>query len=604
MADDNLGNVRLVINNAEEIVAPPPDDDDQGGGGGSGGLLDLPAGCPVTPLGVSGEISYYLDAMRQLREVHADKHSRLRISHMFGAKNYLLEEFWPRKQQDKETGEWTITGWKPEIAAAELMASSASRGLWDAKSRQRGRGAWLDDDGRLLLHCGDVILVGGKWHEPGVFGRYVYPAGAPIMRPSTAPVHQGHDNPVEWLFALLNSWNWRRKDIDALLLLGWIGASILGGALDWRPLTWITGGSGTGKSTLHELIGLLFGENGLLQTSSTTSAGVWQTLQHDTIPVNIDELEARADNRKTEQTIDLARWAASGAKIFRGGGEHKSVEFTARCCFLFSSEFIPPLRSADRNRMAILELEPLGKEKPPLFDADHLRKVGEKLRRRLVDGWPRLTEELDTYRSSLAAVGHTARGQDVFGTLLAVANILLHDHAVDGDTLAEHAKALDAEQLAEISDNATEQERCLQHMGSTAIPLDASGFTKRATAEWVARALSDSIDDNQAEAARVLGMYGLKIVKHEDAQFLAVANSHVELNKIFEGTPFLGGVWSQALRRLDGAVVPRGAKGKPKNIWFPGGEAKATLLPIALLVDPNNERERRSRREPELLPTR
>ena len=33
-------------------------------------------------------------------------------------------------------------------------------------------------------------------------------------------------------------------------MLGWLAAGKLGGALDWRPLIWVTGGSNTGKSTL------------------------------------------------------------------------------------------------------------------------------------------------------------------------------------------------------------------------------------------------------------------------------------------------------------------------------------------------------------------
>ena len=111
-------------------------------------------------------------------------------------------------------------------------------------------------------------------------------------------------------------------------------------------------------------------------------------------------------------------------------------EFTVRTCMLFSSEFIPPLDTADRNRMAILELDKLEGEKPPVLDAKWLKAVGEKMRRRLVDGWPRLAGLIETYRAALQGVGHSARGQDVFGTLLAVGDLLLHDHDPDSDTVA------------------------------------------------------------------------------------------------------------------------------------------------------------------------
>jgi hypothetical protein len=32
-----------------------------------------------------------------------------------------------------------------------------------------------------------------------------------------------------------------------VLLFGWIGAAMVGGALDWRPLAWLTGDRGTGE---------------------------------------------------------------------------------------------------------------------------------------------------------------------------------------------------------------------------------------------------------------------------------------------------------------------------------------------------------------------
>lgn len=609
MADDKSAPVRLVIDNAEEVPPASPDEDDadrRGGDGDGPEYLQLPPDCPVTPCGVNGDASYYLDAMGQLREVPADKHSRLRIAHLFGSKVHLLEEYWPRKQlRENRDGseEWIVTGWKPELAALSLTSAAARRGLWDPQRRVRGRGAWVDEDGKLILHCGDAILA-GKWSNPGFIGDHVYPAGPGIMRPSSGPVKAGKDNPCDWLYTLLKTWNWRRKEVDALLLLGWIGASILGGALPWRPLAWITGGSGTGKSHLHKIIGLLFGEHGLIQVANTTPAGVWQTLRYDSLPVNIDELEARADTRKTDQIVELARWAASGAKILRGGGEHQSTEFTVRTCMLFSSEFIPPLRTADRNRMAILELDELGGEQPPALDKKVLRAVGEKMRRRLVDGWVRFPEALETYRAALAHVGHAARGQDVFGTLLAVADIMLHDRECDSDTVGELAEALNVEHLAEISDNASEPARCVQRLATTAIPLDASGFTKRPVAEWAARAASDSVDDNQHEAARVLGMYGLRIVTHENKKMLAVSVSNVELAKIFVDTLFQDEVWNQALRRIQDHVIPRGKNGKPKNVWFPGGEGKCTFVPLSLFVNPDNEKLRLSRREPELVPLR
>lgn len=592
--DDTLGTVRLVIDNAQTVDAPRSDDDDGDRGGGDGGALQLPDKCPVTPLGVLGDVFFYLDAMQQLRPLPAREHSRLGILALFGSRNFMLEDFWPRKTRTTgEGGEeiFITTGWKPERAAEALMASAAARGVWNPIERVRGRGAWIGDNGELFLHCGDVVLAGGKWCEPGLLGKHVYPASSPTLRPAFDREGRGANNTADWLFALLKSWNWRRKEIDALLLLGWIGAALVGGALDWRPLAWITGGAGTGKSTLHKLIGRLF-DSGLVQVSETSPAGIWQKLGHSTLPVEIDELEAEEDNRRTNAVIKLARQAASGGLILRGGADHQAAEFTARSCFMFSSVLMPPLLGQDRSRMAILELGELQGETPPDLAPAKLREAGSKLLRRLVDGWPRMAETLEIYRTSLLTKGHSARGADVFGTLLACADLMLKDRTPDSDSVAEFTDKLDAVHMAEIDDNARDEERCLQHILSSAIVV--AGGVKRSVAEYIERAASDNHEDDWQGASRVLGTYGMKVLRKTVPYVFAVANYHVELAKLFEGTHWGGrsgtmGVWVQALRRLPGA------ERSTENVRCGGTSGKATLMPISLVVSKPDEQDRRER---------
>src|SRR5690606_17311575 len=114
---------------------------------------------------------------------------------------------------------------------------------------------------------------------------------------------------------------------------------MLGGALKWRPHVWVTGSTATGKSTLHELLELLF-DGGALHTADATEAGLRQILGQQTLPVFFDELEANEDNRRARAIIGLARLASSGADMHRGGQDHHGHEFTARSCFLFSSILI------------------------------------------------------------------------------------------------------------------------------------------------------------------------------------------------------------------------------------------------------------------------
>jgi hypothetical protein len=130
------------------------------------------------------------------------------------------------------------------------MRAAAMAGIFDPQGKSRGTGAHLTENGELVIHCGDKIYVTGEhagYQDPGLIDGYVYPAGP--SRPRPDPLEQS-SAAGEILLAHLKAWSWFREVEDPMLALGWIGCALVGGALDWRPHAWITGGSGTGKSTL------------------------------------------------------------------------------------------------------------------------------------------------------------------------------------------------------------------------------------------------------------------------------------------------------------------------------------------------------------------
>ncbi|PWR24971.1 hypothetical protein [Zavarzinia aquatilis] len=550
---------------------------------------------PVTPLGVLGDTAYYLDACGQLRDVKSSEHGRLKILSLFGVHTQFLYEAWPRKNKDGD-----IVGWRPELAAETLMPAAAARGVWDPLSCLRGRGAWLGPDGELLLHCGDAILVNGLWHRPSMIGPYVYSTAAPVPRPAEGvPPPSGFDGPAEAVMRALKTWEWKRPDVDPWLLLGWIGCGMIGGVLPWRPVAWITGDASTGKSTLQRLIAwLLGGSAGLVSVADASAAGIWQELGHATLPVAIDEIEAEADNRKVDAVVKLARLAASGGMILRGGAEHTSSKFIARSCFLFSSILLPPLLPQDRSRMAILELDPLTGSTPPPITERVMGEIGRGLRRRLVDQWPRFAQTLELFRQAMAANGHGGRGADVFGTLLAVADLLLHDDLPDSDYLAEWGYRLRTATLAERDGADRDHENCLGRITSYVADVYRVGI-KQSVGTWIANAAWPSRLGKEAElmgsgkeAERVLAAYGLRIIAQEVEQpeggrkqsqlYLAVANKGDTIDQIFAGTHWAArsgtqGVWVQALRRTPGAIVPEG----PQRIG--GVPVRVTLIPLTAI---------------------
>jgi len=568
--------------------APEPQEFDPAAanGGGRGGKIkrrELPEGCPVTPLGTYNGMFFYLDAVGQLRDLKARDHGGKDLLALFAPRTDILYSTWPRMNADGD-----ITGWRPELAAEELMNACAHAGVWNAMDKVRGRGAWQDESGGLILHVGDAVMMGGQWRATGQHGAHVYPAAPAVARPVDG---RAGSAAIEELLTLLKSWRWKRPGLDPFLLLGWLACAKFGGALDWRPLAWVTGDKGTGKSTLHKLLEGLMG-GAMLYSSDPSEAGIRQTLGNQTLPVMVDEAEPEADNRKLLLLVKLARQASSGGKIVRGGSDHNAQSFVARSCFLLSSILMPPLQGQDRSRMAVLELLPLppGAAEPQL-SADWMRNVGAVIGRRLLDGWVRWPATLAAYRAMLKEVGHGGRGADQFGTLLAAADLLISDTVPTLDAVRDMAGMLGADLLAETAHDESDGEKCLAHLLTSSVLLDG-GARPQTVGWWIGRAakeLEPSTElepDKKAEAA--LNVLGLRV--HEDkkgAKWVAVAAAHQGLAKLFanshwQSTSGAAGVWGQSLGRLPGALTQQ-------TVRFGGKAMKCIRLPLALARDDGPE---------------
>lgn len=546
----------------------------------------LPQGCPVVPLGMLGMARHYLDEARQLVSLDARDHTRNNLVALFGAKqDYVFgQKRWLRIKDDG-----TISGIRPERIADDLMQASARAGIWDPAERVRGRGAWRGPNDELILHVGDRVLTflprsdawaGRAEDQPGVLAlpgdpaRYVYPSGERTSRVG----EDAGDGSADEVRDILETWNWRRPDIDPILLLGWIGAAMIGGALKWRPSIWFTGTKGTGKSTLQGAVAHLIGS--CLTLADTTAAGVWQTVRHQTLPVLVDELEADADNRRALAVVQLARLSASGGRMARGSDRHQAQEFILRACFAFSSVLMPPLLGTDRSRLAILELAEMapGAAMPDLAPA-RLRALHQRLLRRMVDGWHRLDSTIEIYRRALSSVGHSARGADQFGTLLGCADVLLFDGQPTADSVAAWIGQMDAADIHETAEDVRDEDACWQHLLGT--PLDAQrGGERFNVGVWLGRALGRYGHDLAEEAQRVISAHGITVRRRlGEPVVIAVANSHRGLGLLFEKTRWSGGVWRQALQRLPDASRSQQA------IYFGGATSKATLLPDRLVPE-------------------
>ena len=579
MADAEL--VRNVTRVAQPSPATPAGD-------WTPDALGLPPDCPVRPLGIQGDRLWFLDAIGQVRTLDPP-YGKGHVLGLFCGQDHYLEWAWPRFGKAGDDGSARVAGFANEDCSAALIRACAAKGPWDSVDRIRGRGCWTDRQGNLVVHTGTRVIAGGRSEPPGEHDGFVYPTRAAIPRPLSLREELPFD-PAPLLRNTLASWSWGRPGIDPHLLMGWIGAAFLGAALPWRPMIFITGDKGTGKSTLQALIKGLF-DGWLIQAADTTAAGLYQHVGLDSVPIAVDELESEADVRKQKAVLKLARLASSGAVMMRGGDRHQGVEFQARSAFLFSSINAPPLEPQDLSRMALLRLDKLkqGQAAPPI-DPATFGVMGRAILHRLVKQWPRFQTTFDAFAAELARAGMDGRGQAQFGTLLTCADLLQYDawdedrirfaHDDSGD-LVPWSELLRPSEMIEFEDGIENWRGALKHLLSVRVEAWRSG--SRTTVGQVVQAYHDHADMDITEANNLLAQAGLRVCFHpvggRKRPFLAVPNQGPLVRELFEGSKWGGelgaGVWAPALRQ-----GPRGELWELARVRVNGVLDRATLLSL------------------------
>lgn len=558
--------------------------------------LGLPPDCPVTPLGVAGDRLWVLDSIGQVRFLDPP-YGKGHMLGLFGGRLEYLEWAWPRWGKEK-----MIAGFENDKATATLIKACTLLGPWEPQDSERWQGCWVDGAGNLVVHTGDRVIVadakgGGQVVPPGEQDGYVYPARAKIPGPTSLK----EEPPIPGARIMrteLRKWNWVRPEIDPHLMLGWIGAAFLSGALPWRPMVFVTGDKATGKSTLQNMLKGLFGD-WLVSAADTTAAGLYQRIGLSCRPIAVDELESEADVRKQKAVLKLARLAASGDVFLRGGDRHQGVKFNARSAFLFSSINAPPLEPQDLSRMALLRLNRLEQgARAPTLEPNSLQYVGRSMLRRLIQEWPRFDETFKAFAGELAEAGMDGRGQAQFGTLLACADLLEHrgwDDArlrfaldVAGD-LVPWRELLRPSAMHEYEDQTENWKACLSHLLSVRVEAWRAG--KRQTVgelllAWYEGDVTDSVQVNSE-----LAQAGLRIVSRPDAGgrhrwWLAVHNQGPLLRQLFEGSKWAGelgaSVWAAALRQ-----GPRGKVWELGHVRVNAVAQKATLISLDGLFGPD-----------------
>ncbi len=520
-------------------------------------------GAPFICLGYNhGEYYYLPRGAPQVKILKAPEHSKPNLMSLAPL------QYWERDFPSK-------TGFDQDAALNKLLRVNEGIGIYDA-SRIRGRGAW-EDNGRSVLHMGNVLIVDGVEHEIGdIKTRYLYEAAIPMEFGTGSNALSNREAiRLEELCKML-SWE---KPISGTLLAGWCVVSSICGALGWRPHIHITGGAGCGKSWIVDnIVRPVAGPGALVVQGATTEAGIRQSLGNDARPVIYDEAEGEDQNaqKRMQGILELARQASSetGGSIYKGTTGGRAQSFRIRSSFCFSSIGVSATQQADQSRISVLGLKSThdgGKLFAKILDVWRevvTEEFCRALRARIIRLIPVIRRNAAIFSQVVSAHLGSKRTGDQLGAILAGAYALRSVNEIDPAVAEKFVKEQDwSEHQLEVEQS--DEQRCLSIILESLVRIPTSPPEEKSIAELIQVMAGQVIIDDSDPAQKTLKRHGLKAV---DGGFL-IANKHAELAKKLEKTPWANN-WARILARLPGAI-------KREQVWFSGAASRAVMLPIS-----------------------
>lgn len=465
----------------------------------------------------------------------------------------------------------------PLLAQDTLFEIARRKGIFSEEDRVRGVGAWIDS-GRIVLHCGDSLYIDGVETAPEKIESYfTYVAGLRLFKPSPSPL--GHAE-ARALRTLCEMPTWENK-LSGSLLAGWIVVAQVCSMLEWRPHIWVTGQSGSGKSTVVKNIILpAIGKIAFKSAGGTTEPSLREKLGYDGRPVIYDEGEGESQKDKNimADVIMLSRKASDGQPI----GKYGQRQFIARSCFCFSA-INPPLKEhADESRISLMVLK---KNVSPTAREDFAalkNKIAEimtpdfsqRLLARTTANLPALLDNIKTFEIAANKVIKGARASDQIAPMLAGLYMLGSTGRITEQAAIDWVASQEWEFHTNIKDD-PDPVRLLHYISTSLIKCVADGATHDLSiGELIVAAIGKDTNINQKWADRTLRQHGIAA----KLDGIYIANRNKNLGRILKETAWSTGEsgWGRTMGDMHGAE-------KIKIYYFgPGDKQRATRIPLDL----------------------
>ncbi len=520
-----------------------------------------------------GEYFYLSHGTGQVKGLTADKHTAAHLLTL-APLNWWEGKFTDGKKSGGGFNELGAKNW--------LIQTTHDLGIYDS-DRVRGLGAW-EDDGRSVLHLGDFLRVDGERVAlPDMKSKFIYERAIPISDEETQPLSAKDANKLVQLCDML-SWE---KPINSRLLAGWIVASIVCGALQWRPHIWLTGPAGTGKSfVIDNIIKHVAGRHLKGMLGTTTEAGMRRVLRNNAFSVIFDEFDAEDHHaeQRIQSILEFARPCSSNndSKIYKARQGGDGVDsFQPRSCIGVASVNVKMSQRADTSRVSVLSLVK-GDSKyfdqviKPFCVSTLTPAFARGLRARAILQIPTINKNADVFQEAVSKKLGSRRDGDQYGSLLACSYSLFKNTVVTLDEAQDFVDKQDWEGHSTTAEQKDEL-RCLQailagrarvqcRMGSFDVPV---GELIQIAAQWGEEAVHEHVTKEAATAE--LKRIGIRL---DFMDGFWVSNNHPTLAMFLQKTPWATS-WCNVISRLEGAQ-----KSSSPVRFGAGHVSRSVLLPI------------------------
>jgi len=592
-------------------LPPPPEDELDAGDGLGGGNDDHDLEDGPTPIGnfcraLGYDRDYYYFLPRRKGQIVALSHRGLSPQALLtlAPRDAWLQAFGQVNTRNERRVDW-------ERAYDFLINACHDMGVWSTRNEARA-GARMDS-GRVVFNSGQDLWIEGSGSEPlsdieveSLPGsRLVYTVGTDVGRPDVINAYGAGSPEIVKLKEIVHAINWRSENatLYALSFLGWLAIAPICGALTWRPMLWLDGPRGAGKSWIIEnIVAKVLGDYAYWVKSNSTESGLRNELNASTLPILFDEAEGEesADRQRMDAILKLARHAATPGDSMvlqgtSGGGSTRG--FAIQTTILFSS-ITPQLRhSADRSRFAQLSLA------GGLVNEEFERKLvlpAEELfaardfRFRFVGRMLTLASKMEETKDLFVkALTHNSRVErrtaDVYGTLLAGAFLLTEEAELETWESADNwLSSQGVKKLITDHGEAISEDKDHDRMMSTLLAYQlnvgtGAGNVRTRVGILINIAFGGDYDDGTISpelAMRELAAMGIRVHTEEGQlagrQFPPGVFFHKDFQPIREAlrdTPYASN-YEATLRQIDGAVPT-------SVVRFPGiGTARTIFIPV------------------------